>query len=161
MQPMMPAEDGQALGKIQTTATGADRESVMTAGSQTTGTRRWEHTYPARPSEVRNARHDVGEFFSGCPRLDDLVLLISEIAANSTVHSKSNSGGKFTIRITAEEDYIFTECEDAGGLWRAREDDDRPHGLDIVYTLCGTEGWGVEEMDTGRVVWARLETGMP
>jgi two-component sensor histidine kinase len=126
----------------------------MTAASQTTC--KWEQTYVALPSEVTKARHDVGEAFSGCSRLDDLRLLVTELGSNSVTHSESRHDGKFTVRVTAEEDYIFIECEDAGGAWRPRETDDRPHGLDIVHILCADQGWGVDSFDTGRVVWARL-----
>jgi hypothetical protein len=56
-------------------------------------------------------------------------------------------------------EYIWIECEDAGGPWLARPGDGRPHGLDVVHALCAEDGWGVEDLDggrVGRVVWARL-----
>jgi hypothetical protein len=61
--------------------------------------------------------------------------------------------------VTVHAEYIWIECEDAGGPWLARPGDGRPHGLDVVHALCGEDGWGVEDLDggrTGRVVWARL-----
>ena len=60
----------------------------------------------------------------------------------------------------AHADYIWIECEDAGGPWHIPDNDGRPHGLDVVHALCGVGGWGVGDLDggrTGRVVWARLE----
>jgi hypothetical protein len=66
---------------------------------------------------------------------------------------------KFILRVTVHAEYVWIECEDAGGPWLARHSDGRPHGLDVVHALCGEDGWGVEDLDsgrTGRVVWARL-----
>jgi hypothetical protein len=49
------------------------------------------------------------------------------------------------------------ECRDAGGPWRRRRQDDRPHGLAVVEALAGPDAWGIETAgDGGRIVWARL-----
>ena len=75
------------------------------------------------------------------------------------LHSRSKDDGKFILRLSVHAEYIWIECEDAGGPWPARLGDGRPHGLDVVHALCGEDGWGVEDLDggrTGRVVWARL-----
>ncbi len=122
-------------------------------------TREWEGAYPARPRHVRDARHAVEGFLSGCAASDETLLICSELATNSVLHSRSKDDGKFILRVTVHAEYIWIECEDAGGPWLARHGDGRPHGLDVVYALCGEDGWGVEDLDggrTGRVVWARL-----
>ncbi len=88
------------------------------------------------------------------------MLICSELATNSVLHSRSKDDGKFILRVVVHADYIWIECEDAGGPWHIPDNDGRPHGLDVVHALCGEGGWGVEDLDggrTGRVVWARLE----
>ena len=119
-----------------------------------------EGTYPARPRHVRDAQHAVESFLSGCAVGDETLLICSELTANSVLHSRSRDDGKFILRVTVHAEYIWIECEDAGGAWLARPGDGRPHGLDVVHALCGQDGWGVADLDggrTGRVVWARLE----
>ena len=131
----------------------------MATASPAAGTREWEGTYPARPRHVRDARHAVEGFLSGCAAGDETLLICSELATNSVLHSRSKGDGKFILRVTVHAEYIRIECEDAGGPWLARSGDVRPHGLDVVHALCGEEGWGAEDLDggrTGRVVWARL-----
>jgi hypothetical protein len=132
----------------------------MATASPATGTREWEGTYPARPRHVGDARHTAGQFLADGARADETLLICSELATNSVLHSRSKDDGKFILRVVVNADYIWIECEDAGGPWHISDDDGRPHGLDVVHALCGEGGWGVEDPDggrTGRVVWARLE----
>jgi anti-sigma regulatory factor (Ser/Thr protein kinase) len=96
---------------------------------------------------------------AGGTRADETLLICSELATNSVLHSQSKEDGKFILRVTVHAEYIWIECEDAGGPWLSRPGDTRPHGLDVVHALCGERGWGVEDLDggrAGRVVWARL-----
>jgi hypothetical protein len=132
----------------------------MATASPATGTREWEGTYAARPRHVRDARHAVEGFLSGCAAGDETLLICSELATNSVLHSRSKNDGKFILRVVVHADYIWIECEDAGGPWQIPDDDGRPHGLDVVHALCGEGSWGVEDLDdgrNGRVLWARLE----
>jgi hypothetical protein len=114
-------------------------------------------TYPGRLDQVQHARRAVARHFAGCPVLDDLVLIVSEIASNAVLHSASR-GEFFTVRAELHADYVWVEAEDLGGPWRSRQHDDRPHGLDVVEALTGLDGWGTEPTSDGcRVVWARLD----
>ena len=133
---------------------------IIATASPAAGIREWEGTYRARPRQVRDARHAAGQFLAGGARADETLLICSELATNSVLHSRSEDDGKFILRVVVYAEYIWIECEDAGGPWLARPGDGRPHGLDVVHALCGAGGWGVEDLDggrTGRVVWARLE----
>jgi anti-sigma regulatory factor (Ser/Thr protein kinase) len=109
---------------------------------------------------VQQARRAVARHLAGCcPAADDAVLIISELASNAIVHSASR-GEFFTIRAELHADHVRVEAEDLGGPWRRRRDDGRPHGLDVVETLTGPDGWGIETTsDGGRIVWARLDLG--
>jgi anti-sigma regulatory factor (Ser/Thr protein kinase) len=113
--------------------------------------------YPGRPDQVQRARRAVARHLAGCAAADDAVLIVSELASNAVRHSASR-GEFFTIRAELHADYVWVEAEDLGGLWRCRQADDRPHGLDVVQALAGPDNWGVETTsDGGRVVWARLD----
>jgi anti-sigma regulatory factor (Ser/Thr protein kinase) len=113
-------------------------------------------TFHGRAEEVRHVRRDVARYLADCPATDDAVLTASEFAANAVLHSRSR-GEQFTIRVQLHPDHVRVECQDAGGPWRTRRHDDRPHGLSVVETLTGPDGWGVQVTgDGGRIVWARL-----
>jgi serine/threonine-protein kinase RsbW len=117
----------------------------------------YQRTYPGRADQVRQVRRDVAEHLGDCPITDDAVLVASEIASNSILHSRSR-GDRFTIHVQVHRNCVQVECLDAGGVWRSRRQDDRAHGLSIVEALTGPAAWGVETTgDDGRIVWARLE----
>jgi len=105
---------------------------------------------------VRHVRAALRAFLAGCPVADDAVHLLSELCANAIAHSDSKDEF-FTVRCEVHPGYVRIECEDLGGEWHCRQQDERPHGLDIVEALTGPDGWGVDRIDDGdRVVWARL-----
>jgi hypothetical protein len=75
------------------------------------------------------------------------------------VHTRS-AGAFFTVRVELNRDsarILWIECEDLGGQWQRRADEDRPHGLSIVDALAGPGNWGIDGDASGRVVWARLQ----
>jgi len=114
-------------------------------------------TFPGRPDQVQRARHQVARYLAGHPVTDDAVLAVSELASNAVLHSRS-AGGFFTVSVELHDSYCYIEVEDAGGLWHPKAPDaERPHGLDVVELLCGTDNWGGDGDRTGRVVWCRLE----
>jgi len=114
-------------------------------------------TFRGTPDQVRRVRTAVAGYLDGCPAADDAVLVVSEIASNSVLHSRS-SCEFFTVRCELYPDYVWVECEDLGGPWQCGQPDGRPHGLDVVEALAGPDGWGTEETSDGnRVVWVRLD----
>ncbi len=117
----------------------------------------YQRTFHGRPDQVSQVRREITAHLAGSPAADDAVLIASELAANSVMHSKS-AGAFFTIRCQAYPDYVWIECEDLGGPWHPRPADDRPHGLDFIDALAGPGNWGTETTSDGdRVVWARLD----
>lgn len=105
---------------------------------------------------MRQVRRDIARHLGDSPVTADAVLVASELAANAILHSRSR-GESFTIRLKLHRDHCRLECQDSGGVWRRRRQDDRPHGLAIVEALTGADGWGVEKVSGGdRVVWGRL-----
>jgi len=120
--------------------------------------RRHTETYPAEPQQVRHARAALAGWLDGCPRADEAILIASEFAANSVLHSASRDGGTFTLRAEVRADRLRIEVEDAGGPWRdGLRDESRPHGFDVVTAIAGPENWGIDGDTRGRTAWATLD----
>ena len=122
-----------------------------------------DQVFPARPDQVREARRFLAAVLNGCPAADDAILCLSELVANSVLHSDSGKvGGTFTVRAEVHErDYVWIEVEDNGGPWDEHAHrGSRPHGLDIVNEIAAA--WGIDgDQLTGWVVWARLDWPTP
>ena len=129
----------------------------MTTTAAAAGTRRHTGTYPAEPRQVGIARSALGGWLDGFTRKDEAILVASEFATNSVVHSASRHGGAFTVRAEVRQEHLRIEVEDAGGPWReGPRDDGRPHGFDVVAAIAGAGNWGIDGDDRGRVAWARF-----
>ena len=117
----------------------------------------YQHTFHGRADQVGRVRRDIARHLAGCPAADDAVLITSELAANSVMHSAS-AGEFFTVRCDVHPGYLWIEVEDLGGPWQLAQPDDRPHGLDIIGALAGPDNWGTDTTSDGdRIVWARLD----
>ena len=119
-------------------------------------------TYPGRPEHVRKIRAAARGLLAGCPAADEVILCLSELAANAVLHSDSRRpGGTFTVRIESSPGaHIRIEVEDDGGPWRATAPDPGSgRGLDIIRVLAAE--WGVAASTAGRTVWARFNWPSP
>jgi len=119
-------------------------------------------TYGGRPEHVRQARADARDLLAECPAADEVILCLSELAANAVMHSNSRRpGGTFTVRIgTRTGAYIRIEVEDGGGPWLApAPDPGSGRGLDIIGALAAE--WGIATGPAGRTVWARFDWPTP
>jgi serine/threonine-protein kinase RsbW len=129
----------------------------VTTTAATASTRRYTGSYPAEPIQVRQVRAALAALLHGCPRADDTILVASEYATNSVVHSASSDGGQFTVRADVQQNHVRIEVEDGGGPWQGTPGDDgRPHGFDVVAAIAGPQNWGVDGDTDGRVAWATL-----
>jgi len=114
--------------------------------------------FPAQADQIGQARKFLSRILAGCPVLDDVLLICSELATNAVLHSDSaRPGGQFTVRAEVREgDYVWIEVEDQGGRWaEAGHSDQCGRGLMIVAQLA--DYWDVRGDDTGRIVCARLD----
>jgi anti-sigma regulatory factor (Ser/Thr protein kinase) len=114
-------------------------------------------TYLGTTEQIRAVRADLRGLLGDCPMADDVILCVSELAANAAIHSRSGlPDGIFTVRATISPGhYAWVEVEDSGGPWApAISDPTRRHGLDIVRALASD--WGIDGDNTVRTIWARF-----
>ena len=115
-------------------------------------------TYPGTTDHIRTVRTDLRGLLGDCPMADDVILCVSELAANAVIYSRSRlPGGIFTVRATISPgSYAWVEVEDSGGPWAPPINDSTGrHGLDIVRALA--TDWGIDGDDTVRTIWARFD----
>jgi anti-sigma regulatory factor (Ser/Thr protein kinase) len=89
---------------------------------------------------------------------DDVILCVSELAANAALHSRSRlPGGTFTVRaMISPGQHARIEVEDDGGSWiPALSEPTQHHGLDIVRSLASD--WGIDGDHASRTIWARFD----
>jgi anti-sigma regulatory factor (Ser/Thr protein kinase) len=117
--------------------------------------RRYHQVFRGQPDQVSQVRREVGQHVRDTPVADDVILIVSELATNAVLHSKSRDE-IFAVACEVYPRCVRIEVADLGGQWHDPEPDDRPHGLEIVKALATK--WGIKPGTTGiRVVWARVE----
>lgn len=121
--------------------------------------RTYSQIFAARPDQVRAARRFMTGILAGCPVAADMILCLSELAANAVIHSSSSlPGGAFAVRAEILDGcYVRIEVHDDGGPWQPRaHHDGRPHGLDIVASLAAQSGVYGGAL-TGWISWVRFD----
>jgi hypothetical protein len=128
----------------------------MVSGAAAQAATSYQRTFHGRADQIGQVRRDIATHLAGHPAADDAVLIASELATNSVLHSAS-AGEFFTVRCQAYPGYVQIEVEDLGGPWHGGQSDGRPHGLDIIQALTGPDGWDADTTGNGnRIVRARL-----
>jgi anti-sigma regulatory factor (Ser/Thr protein kinase) len=113
---------------------------------------------------VRQVREDITRAFNWCPMTGELVLVASELATNAIQHSKSGSGGQFTVTVRVRHgDFAWIGVEDQGGSpgdpQAARDvDSSLGKGLAIVDALAGKGNWGLVSLTRTRSPDGRLHS---
>ena len=120
--------------------------------------------FPGHASAVGQARRFVASVVGDdFPGLDDVLVLVSEVASNAVKHTASGDGGSFGITVSATGGTVRVEVGDQGGASEPRLTDEDGvgdaltggRGLLIVDTLAAKWGYGGDEL--GRVVWFEVE----
>ena len=124
-------------------------------------TQDWSHAtaFAAEPSSVSGARTFVSTHLLthdlAC-MLDDVQLVVSELATNAMVHADT----RFTVMVQRRSDAVRLEVQDRSSerpvLVAARELDTGGRGVAIVDAV--TRAWGVDAGNGGgKTVWAEFE----
>ncbi|MFC0863634.1 ATP-binding protein [Sphaerimonospora cavernae] len=121
---------------------------------------------PGETASVPRARRYLRVLLAATdhPRVDDALLLTTELVANAVRHSDSaRPGGQVTLAAALRDGTLHVDVIDAGSPVsepRVLPDDlvDQPRdggrGLWLVRRLATTWGW--HDAETGRVVWFQL-----
>src|SRR5579859_6866736 len=60
----------------------------------------WDRICPGLAEHIADLREDLRAYLAGCPVADDVIQLVSELAANAVRHSRSGQpGGTFTAHV--------------------------------------------------------------
>jgi anti-sigma regulatory factor (Ser/Thr protein kinase) len=73
-----------------------------------------EVTLPGTARSASTARHLAAAVLGDCPRADDLLLALAELASNAVMHSASGEGGAFTVRVRTAARWARIEVADDG-----------------------------------------------
>ena len=121
--------------------------------------------FPGDGASVGQARRFVrGVLGADWPGLDELLVMVSEIASNAVRHTASGDYGWFDLTVSAAGCTARVEVADGGGLSEPRLPDNGGElgaltggrGLRIVDALA--DGWGHGGDELGRVVWFEVTT---
>lgn len=121
-------------------------------------------TMPGAPDQVKQARGLVLRALGGVhPRLDDAVLMTSELVTNAIVHSNSHEpGGTVIVTILESSGGVRVEVADSGSdvtapVVRTNVYAADGHGLFLVQNLA--DQWGYLRDESGTTVWFWLSCG--
>jgi anti-sigma regulatory factor (Ser/Thr protein kinase) len=107
---------------------------------------------PGTPESVAVSRRFVTQALGDCPRTDDLVLAVSELASNAVPWSASGEGGLFLVRVRRVTLWARIEVADAGAATSASEPGNG-YGLEIVRQVTDRSGAN-HHPGGGRTSWA-------
>ena len=116
--------------------------------------------FPGRHSQVAYARDFVRRAAGpGCPVLDEVTLLTSELCTNALQHTASGTGGSFQVTVFRQPGALRVEVRDEGAdsepavRGRAEMSEDG-RGLEIVHLVA--DRWGQLGDRSGRTVFFEL-----
>ncbi|MFI6454066.1 ATP-binding protein [Streptosporangium amethystogenes] len=120
----------------------------------------WRKVFPGRVASVPEAR-DLPAGRVAAPLLDDVLLLLSELAANAVAHSDSGrtADGRLAVYL-ARTTMVHVEVTDDGSVTSApavrvpETDGDGGRGLWLVDLLAAE--WGSHRDGAGRSVWFQI-----
>jgi len=125
----------------------------------------WRQVFPGQVASVPEVRAWARGVLAGrvaAPVLDDVLLLLSELATNAVAHSDSGrtTDGRLTVYLARTTTLVHVEVTDDGSATNApavrvpEADDDGGRGLWLVDLLATK--WGSHHDDAGRSVWYQV-----
>jgi hypothetical protein len=123
---------------------------------------RWTVTFEGLPERLSDVRRFTVKALGDARGVDDVVLVVSELAANAIRHSASGApDGSFTLNLAAFSDHWHIRVDDQGSSKTPRvlpadeqQDDEAGRGLPLVVAVA--RAWGVLGDTVGRTVWADI-----
>lgn len=121
-------------------------------------------TLPTADRAVRQAREAARDALAAwqLAHLEETaVLLVSELVTNAVLHAR----GTYAIALELETagTWLRIEVQDADPRWPQPRTPDRfdESGFGFMLVDALAARWGVRETETGKVVWAELDTRDP
>jgi hypothetical protein len=111
-------------------------------------------TVPGVPASVPIVRRLVREALPDCPRADDLMLAVTELATNAISHSASGQGGSFTVRLRTAPRGARIEVTDEGPA-ESQPACSNGWGLTIVASVTD-QAAAVIQPDGRRTAWCEV-----
>jgi serine/threonine-protein kinase RsbW len=122
---------------------------------------------PGVPQSATAAREMTRRLLGdGHPTADTAMLLVSELVANSVLHSQSRRpGGTVTVAVCAGPASVLIQVRDDGGPLQPRlpaaggtaeSAGGAEHGYGLLLVDALAETWGTTATTEGRVTWCRL-----
>lgn len=116
--------------------------------------------FEAEPGQVRLIRAFVAEYARGYPFLDDLLLAVTELAANAIEHSAPAADGTISVTVTVGAGTTLVAVTDGGNprstphVRPPREDAEGGRGLYLVATVA--ERWGFTRDPGASTTWCEF-----
>ncbi|GLY81132.1 hypothetical protein Airi01_093990 [Actinoallomurus iriomotensis] len=107
----------------------------------------WRRSFPGLAEHVRQAREFAGFLLADLPRVDDVVLVVSEFAANALRHTASaRPGGHYTLEVRRWHDGASVSLTDEGSRKVPRVPDlgdlaECGRGLQTVEAIASEWHW--------------------
>jgi anti-sigma regulatory factor (Ser/Thr protein kinase) len=111
--------------------------------------------FPAARDQISRARKVIKEAIGDDPALDTVVLLVSELATNSVLHSGSSFFGLLVTRVAGGDLRVAVTDEGRRGLPRLQQQapaNESGRGMHLMDTLA--QRWGItRQAGVGVAVW--------
>jgi serine/threonine-protein kinase RsbW len=125
----------------------------------------WRRSFPGQAERISEARRFVEFLLADSCQRDDAVLIVSELATNSILHTGSGQeGGSFIVEVVRTTGYVRVAVYDCGWGGTPVIPCRLPHptarrgrGLAITTALATNIGYQGND-ERGHVVWAELAT---
>jgi hypothetical protein len=119
----------------------------------------FRQVFPGEERQLRDVRRWLAASLPGCPVLDEVVSIATELGANAIRHSATGLDGKFTVEITQAPFCVQVAVTDDGGPGAPRviADPDGEHGRGLVLVRGLSARMGMDGGPGGRTVWAQID----
>lgn len=107
----------------------------------------WRREFPGTTDQVRVVRSFAAHLLAGFPALDDILLVLDELAVNALSHTRSGQdGGHFAVDVQKDVAGVVVLVSDEGGpdepcVHTADELAEGGRGLLTVEALAATWSW--------------------